>query len=148
MNAAFTILLAEDNEDDVFLLKTALGKAGISHPIQAVTDGEKAISYLKGENEYADRSRYPMPHLFLLDIKMPLKNGLEVLAWLRSNSDNGLKRLPVIIMSASDIQQDIDRAYELGVNAYLVKPNAFEDLMRVLKTTSEFWTGMAAHPQI
>ena len=118
MNAAFTILLAEDNEDDVFLLKTALGKAGISHPIQAVTDGDKAIAYLKGENEYADRSRYPMPHLFLLDIKMPRKNGLEVLGWMRGNGDNGLKRLPVIIMSTSNMQEDIDRAYELGVNAY------------------------------
>jgi len=147
MNAGFTILLAEDNEDDVFLLKTALDQAGIGHPIQTVTDGEKAISYLKGENEYADRSCYSMLYFFLLDIKMPRKNNLEVLGWMRGNGDNGLKRLPVIIMSTSNMQEDIDRAYELGVNAYLVKPHAFDDLVKVLKTTTEFWTG-AAHPQV
>jgi len=66
---------------------------------------------------------------------------------MRGNGDNGLKRLPVIIMSSSNMQEDIDRAYELGVNAYLVKPHAFDDLVKVLKTTTEFWTG-AAHPQI
>jgi CheY-like chemotaxis protein len=146
--AAFTILLAEDDPNDVLLTRLALSRAGIHNPIQIVQDGEEAMDYLSGCGNYADRKRYPIPRLALLDIKMPKSTGLEVLGWLRHQADETIRRLPVVIMSSSSEQKDIDRAYELGVNAYLVKPNAFKDLVEVLKTTAEFWIDTAAHPKV
>ena len=144
----FTILLAEDEESDAWLVQRALNWGDIHNPIQVVRDGAEAIAYLRGDEQFADRQRFPLPKLLLLDIKMPRKTGLEVLQWVRENEENGLNRLPIIIMSSSNLQRDIDRAYELGVNAYLVKPNAFKDLVEALKTTTHFWKDTAAHPKI
>jgi len=84
----------------------------------------------------------------LLDIKMPGKGGFDVLKWLRNDADEGLRRLPVVIMSSSGLQKDIDRAHDLGVNAFLVKPNAFEELVATLKATTDFWKDTAAHPRL
>ncbi len=142
----FTILLAEDDSNDVVLVKLALTRAGIHNPVEVVEDGQEAMDYLRGYGEYADRKRHPLPRLALLDIKMPKTTGLEVLNWLRHQSEEAIRRLPVIIMSSSSEQKDIDRAYELGVNAYLVKPSAFDELVEVLKTTAEFWIETVAHP--
>jgi CheY-like chemotaxis protein len=144
----FTILLAEDDANDVVFVELALKKASIFNPVSVVTDGAQAIDYLRGDGPYANRHRYPMPKLALLDIKMPKQTGLEVLEWLRNNENEGLKRLPVIIMSSSNLQKDIDYAYELGVNAYLVKPNGFDELVGVLKKTTDFWRDTAAHPAV
>ena len=77
------ILLVEDNEDDVSLIERAFARAGIDNPLQVVRDGEQAVSYLKAEGEYADRVKYPLPSLVLLDLKMPRRNGFEVLSWIR-----------------------------------------------------------------
>ena len=143
----FSILLAEDEPNDVVLVQRALSAAGIDR-VQVVQDGEEAIDFLSAQKLYSDRKRYPLPALALLDIKMPKATGLEVLAWLRENNSHKLRRLPVIIMSSSNEQKDIDRAYELGVNAYLVKPHAFSKLVEVLKRTTNFWRDTAAHPRI
>jgi CheY-like chemotaxis protein len=144
----FTILLAEDDENDAWLVKRALNSANIHNPIHVVSDGAEAIAYLRGDGQYANRLRFPLPKLLLLDIKMPRCHGLEVLEWVRGNEENGLNRLPIVIMSSSNLQRDVDRAYELGVNAYLVKPNAFQELVKTLRTTTEFWKDTAAHPII
>jgi CheY-like chemotaxis protein len=144
----FTILLAEDDENDVILVQRALKLADINNPVQVVRDGEEAIAYLRGDNQYAHRELYPLPKLLLLDIKMPKKNGLEVLEWIREKSPDGLRMLPVIVMSSSNIQTDIDRAYLLGVNAYLVKPTAFNDLVVCFRKTTEFWKETAALPWV
>lgn len=148
MDNDFTILLAEDEMDDVFFLKSALAAANIFNPVNVVRDGEEAIQYLQGEDKFADRALFPLPKVALLDVKMPKQTGLEVLAWIRHNENEGLKRLPVIIMSNSNLQEDIDLAYQLGVNAYLIKPRAFAELVKVLKKTTEFWRDTAAHPEI
>ena len=150
MNDKFTILLAEDDANDVYFVKKALHRADIHNPVQVVRDGVQAIAYLRGEKEFADRQHFPMPKLLLLDIKMPKKNGLEVLEWLRSGGEEvgALNRLPVIIMSSSSLQADIDRAYDLGVNAYLIKPSAFNELVETLKKTTDFWKDAAEHPSI
>jgi CheY-like chemotaxis protein len=148
MDDDFRILLAEDNETDVLLVRRALQGAGIQNRMEVVADGEEAIAYLRGENRYADRQRYPMPTLLLLDIKMPGKNGLEVLEWLRTSEQAGLNRLPVIIMSSSNLQADIDRAYDLGVNAYLIKPAAFGELVGTMRKTVEFWKDTAERPSV
>jgi len=144
----FTIMLAEDDDNDVFFVRRALKTAKIHNPVIVVKDGAQAIDYLRGDGPYADRQQYPMPKLALLDIKMPKQTGLEVLNWLRTNENEGLKRLPVIIMSSSNQQQDIDRAYELGVKAYLVKPGGFVELVDILKKTTDFWRDTAAHPAV
>jgi len=145
MDEDFVILLAEDDVNDALLVERALSRAGIHNPIMVVRDGQEAIDYLEGKGPFADRKNFPLPTLALLDIKMPKKNGLEVLEWVRHNG-GGLKLLPVIIMSSSSIQEDIDRAYQLGVNAYLVKPTAFDELVETLKTTTDFWKDRVAHP--
>src|SRR5260221_9284886 len=100
MDEDFSILLAEDDENDVYFVKRALNWADIHNPIQVERDGQEAIDYLSGAGDYADRKRFPLPKLALLDIKMPRKTGFDVLQWLRSQEDEGLHRLPVIIMSS------------------------------------------------
>jgi len=145
MDEDFVILLAEDDVNDALLVERALSRADIHNPVMVVRDGQEAIDYLEGVGLFADRKNFPLPSLALLDIKMPKKSGLEVLEWVRHNS-GGLKLLPVIIMSSSSIQEDIDRAYQLGVNAYLVKPTAFDELVETLKATTDFWKDFVAHP--
>src|ERR1041384_6928520 len=95
-----TILLAEDDPDDVLLAQIALRKARLANPLQIVRDGEEAIAYLQGEGRYADRNRYPLPILLLLDLKMPKVNGFQVLEWLRKQPL--LSRLPVAVLTSSD----------------------------------------------
>ena len=146
MDEDFIILLAEDEPNDALLIERALLRADIHNPVMVVRDGQEAIDYLEGIGPFADREQFPLPTLALLDIKMPKKNGLEVLEWVRHNGSGGLKLMPVIIMSSSSIQEDIDRAYQLGVNAYLVKPTAFDKLVETLITTTEFWKDVVAHP--
>src|SRR5215469_1918305 len=120
----FTLLLVEDDLNDIFLVKRAFKMAQVSNPLQIVTDGQEAISYLKGEGKYADRATYPMPRLMVMDIKMPRMSGFDVLEWVK-NDDSPLRRIPIVIVSASDNPSDINRAYELGANAYMVKPVDF-----------------------
>jgi CheY-like chemotaxis protein len=103
-------LLAEDSQNDVFLMQQAFKKAGLPNPIQVVADGEEAISYLKGEGRYSDRAQYPLPMAVLLDLKMPRMNGFEVLEWVRKQPN--LKRVVVIILTASNRSSDADRAYD------------------------------------
>lgn len=147
MSDDFVILLAEDEPNDVELVQLALKSVGINR-VQVVRDGEEVVDYLAAKKKYANRGQNPFPALALLDIKMPKMTGLEVLEWLRGRHNPRLRRLPVIIMSSSSEQKDIDRAYELGVNAYLVKPHAFSELVDVLKATTDFWRDIAAHPRV
>src|SRR5580700_10308531 len=107
-----TVLLVEDDLNDIFLVKRAFKKANLANPLQVVTDGAEAVQYLIGEGRYSDREAHPIPHLIVMDLKMPRKTGLEVLEWLKKDGD--LKRIPVVIVSSSDLHSDINRAYELG----------------------------------
>jgi CheY-like chemotaxis protein len=126
-----TILLVEDNEDDVFIMQSAWRKAAIPNPLQSVLDGEQAIAWLSGAAPYSDRARYPLPIVTLLDLNMPKRNGFEVLDWLRQQP--ALKRITVHILTASTRKEDIDRAFDLGANGYLVKPSRVEALVDMLK---------------
>src|SRR5687768_16993926 len=105
MSTPATILLAEDNENDALLMRHAFKKAGISNPLVRVRDGEEAIDYLAGHGVYADRRAYPFPALLLLDLKMPRRDGFEVLEWIKA--DPSLRRLPVTVLTSSDQQLDI-----------------------------------------
>src|SRR5437868_5957497 len=115
------ILIAEDSEDDVFLLDRACLKAGINVRFMQVRNGEEAINYLAGKNQYTDRAAYPLPGLLLLDLKMPKVNGFAVLEWLKQQPV--LKRLIVAVLTSSTAPMDINRAYDLGANSYLAKPS-------------------------
>jgi len=128
-----TVLVVEDDSNDVLLLQRAFRKGGLTHVLQVVHDGEEAISYLIGEGPYDDRSKYPLPALMLLDLKMPRKSGLEVLDWLRQQT-NELKKLPVIVLTSSRLTEDVDRAYGLGANSYMAKPSGnYEGLAEMVK---------------
>src|SRR5947208_11973317 len=116
-----TILVAEDDADDAFFLQRAFKKLGIPTSLKFVHDGQEAIDYLHGDAQFADRLRYPLPDLLLLDLKMPRLTGFEVLGWVRKQ--HNLRRLPVVIFSSSGELTDINRAYDLGANSYLIKPH-------------------------
>jgi len=141
-----TILLVEDDSNDVLLIQRAFRKAKLVNPVQVVEDGEAAVAYLAGQGPFADRQRYPLPVLILLDLKLPRKSGLEVLAWLRQQP--GLKRLPVVVLTASKEAADINRAYDLGANSYLVKPVAFDALLDIVKTLGLYWSIFNEKPDV
>jgi CheY-like chemotaxis protein len=138
-------LLAEDSQNDVFLMQQAFKKAGLPNPIQVVSDGQEAISYFKGEGRYSDRAQYPLPMAVLLDLKMARMNGFEVLEWVRKQPN--LKRVVVIILTASNRSSDADRAYDLGANFYLTKPGKFEDLVEMTKCLHD-WLRLNHFPSI
>ena len=128
------ILLVEDNADDAFLMERAIKAGGVSNSITHVSDGEEAIAYLDSEPALNETSR---PCLMLLDLKLPYKDGFEVLAAVRDHRE--LRTLAVIVLSSSSQPSDITRALKLGANAYVVKPPAFSDLAKVVVAIRDFW---------
>jgi|SRR6266567_1310987 len=140
----FTVLLVEDDLNDIFLVKRAFKMARLENPLQVVTDGEEATHYLSGQGKYADRDTHPLPKLIVMDIKMPRMTGFEVLEWIKT--DGALRRIPVIIVSSSNRPQDIDRAYELGANAYMVKPVSYHAVERLFESITHYWGLECAKP--
>ena len=129
------ILLVEDNQDDILLIRRAFERAGIGQQIQSVTSGVDAIAYLRGDPPYEDRGKHPIPGLVLLDIKMPVMDGFEVLQWIRGQWE--LSHVCVVMLTSSDEIRDVNRAYKLGADSFLVKPLDFEnaaELSRSLDT--------------
>lgn len=131
MNERETILLVDDSENDIFLMRMAFKKAKFNSPLQEVHNGEQAIAYLKGEGLYRDRNQYPLPSVMFLDLNMPMKNGFDVLGWVRTQP--ALKRLSIIILTASLRPEDVERAFDLGANSYLVKPSNMDALVAMLR---------------
>jgi CheY-like chemotaxis protein len=146
-DSRYTVLLVEDEPDDAILMRRAFQKANVGIPLQIVHDGEEAISYLSGQSEFADRDRFPLPSLILLDLKLPRKSGLEVLGWIRSRP-TGLRRLNVIVFSSSSQSADVNRAYELGANSYIVKPLDFDRLLDLVKTLDLYWLILNEAPEV
>ena len=130
------ILQVEDDSNDVVLLQHAMTKAGVANPIQVVTDGLQAIDYLKGAGKFADREKFPLPCLVLLDLKLPYVMGLEVLKWIRQQP--GVAPI-VILLTASAEDADIATAYRLGANAFLTKPSKASKLEDMVKAIKDFW---------
>jgi CheY-like chemotaxis protein len=143
-NQPFTILHVEDDPNDVLLVQRALRKTESPASILSVSDGDKALAYLGGSQEYANREKFPFPQLVLLDLKMPRKSGLEVLGWIRGQAE--MKRLMVVIFTSSKHDQDINKAYELGANSYLVKPVGFEELVGTMKHIYYYWGTLNQSP--
>lgn len=144
---SFTVLLVEDDLNDIFLVKRAFKMARIKNPLQIVTDGQEAIGYLRGDGKYADRTAHPLPKLIVMDIRMPRRSGFEVLEWVKDSS-KPLHRIPVVIVSSSDNPVDINRAYELGANAYMVKPVEFRAVEHLFESITHYWGLECAKPEL
>ena len=140
------LLHVEDDPNDVLLLQRAFRKANAALAIHAVTDGDKAVAYLSGAEEFADREKYPLPTVVLLDLKMPRKSGLEVLQWIRGNQV--LRRAIVIVFTSSKHDEDVNKAYEIGANSYLVKPVGFDMLVDVAKMIQQYWINTNERPHL
>jgi CheY-like chemotaxis protein len=137
MSSQPTVLVADDDPNDVFFLRRAFQKAGVSCPIVDVPDGEKAISYLTGAEAYGDRARYPMPSLLFLDLKMPKISGFEVLEWLQKH--DGLHNMKIIVLSSSNLPSDMQKARSLGAHDYRVKPADIDDMINMVKDIASQW---------
>jgi CheY-like chemotaxis protein len=131
------ILVAEDDAADAYFLQRAFKRAGIPVTLTFVRDGQQVMDYLRGEGPFADRAAHPMPQLLLLDLKMPRRDGFDVLEWIRN--EPAFKDLMVVIFSSSEEPRDIGRAYRLGANEYLVKPHSLEELNRLVGQLKKHW---------
>jgi two-component system response regulator len=138
------VLVVDDREDDIVLTQEAFAQAKVPTQLFVVRDGAEAISYLEGSGKFANRAEFPIPDLMLLDINMPKVDGFEVLRWVRSNPD--LKSLRVVMLTTSDQMIDIDLAYELGVNSYVVKPIKFQSYVELIGFLLKFWFVSSSTP--
>lgn len=136
------LLVAEDDPDDALLLERALKRTGSAFQMVQVGNGEELIAYLKGTGAFGDRRKHPTPTVVLLDLKMPRTDGFAVLQW-RQDVDVA-KHLPMVVFSSSSLRQDIQRAYALGANSYVVKPTAPERLERMVEALHDWWVDFNA----
>jgi CheY-like chemotaxis protein len=141
-----TVLMVEDDPNDQLLIRWAFSKAKLTNPLKLARDGDEAVAYLSGDGAFSDRLAYPKPSLVMLDLKLPRRSGLEVLEWLRSQAPP-LGRTPVVVLTSSRENLDVDRAYDLGANSYLVKPVSFDGLLEMIRTAGLYWTVLNEGPQ-
>jgi CheY-like chemotaxis protein len=147
MTGATIFLLVEDDPHDAYLVEHEFRRNRHLRLIH-VGDARAAVRYLTGEGEYGDRKQYPLPQVILLDLKMPGLSGFEFLEWLHSESPGEQRLIPVIVMSSSALQQDIKRAYALGVNSYLSKPIKWDAFNERIKALGVFWAEHAEKPEV
>jgi len=131
------ILVADDSLEDAFILKRAFERAGMAVPLLFVKDGQELIDYLSGLDQFADRQNHPMPRLLLLDLKMPKMDGFDVLRWLQQQPE--LRRLVVTVLSSSNESKDVNLAYDLGANSYVVKPNSTIGYANIVEKMRDYW---------
>lgn len=146
MSQRQTILLVEDSPVDILLMQRAFRNHIFTNTsLQIVRDGDAAVFYLNGDGEYSDRERYPLPAIILLDLKLPRRSGHEVLSWLKQHPQ--LKRLPVVVLTSSRQTLDVNQAYDLGVNSYLVKPVGFASLSDMMQSFGNYWLNQTELPE-
>ena len=138
------ILLVEDNPDDVELTLRALRKAALANRIHVVRDGAEALDFLFCEGDCADRSICDIPKLILLDLKLPKVDGLQVLERIKSDAD--LRQIPVVMLTSSREERDLVQSYQLGVNAYVVKPVGFQEFIQAVQEVGGFWAVLNEPP--
>ena len=137
MNEQFPILIAEDSESDALLLTRALREVGFNNPFHISTDGNDILAYLKGEEPYQDRERFRFPRIVFIDLRLPRMDGFAVLEWLKNHEQCNV--IPRIVLSTSNRQEDIQRAYKLAVNSYVLKPATFDRLVDKLRLIFDYW---------
>lgn len=143
MDNEITILIAEDDPNDVMLLELAIRKNGITSPVRVVRDGEEAVEYLEGKGEYSNRRKFPLPSVIITDVKMPRRSGLEVVEWVRRHPQYGI--IPVLMLSGSRIENDVVNAYRLGANTYFSKPSTLDELTQLIGLAHQYWS-RSEHP--
>jgi CheY-like chemotaxis protein len=136
-NEKYLVLMVDDSEDDCLLIRRALGKADRLRFIGSVSDGEELVSYLTGKDEYSDRQRFPLPDMLLLDLKMPRKNGFEVLEWLQSQP---FENIVVVVLSGSEQSEDVTKAMTLGAHHYHVKHADSNQRAELIKMLEQYLT--------
>ncbi|MDQ1086749.1 MULTISPECIES: response regulator [unclassified Siphonobacter] len=144
MNTQIPILVADDDEDDRFLIKTAFRDSLLVNDIFFVADGVELMQFLHNEGAYADRGRFPRPGIIFLDLNMPRKDGWEALTEIKQNPD--LKAIPVVVLTTSNSERDILKTYESGANCYITKPISFDQLLQIVKSFGQFWLNIASVP--
>ena len=138
------LLVAEDNVLDAFLLQRAVLKFGVAFDLRIVRDGQEVIDYLQGIDCFSDRSNHPLPNLLITDLKMPRLDGFDVLIWLRKQP--GLRRIPTVVFSSSSLLADVNRAYDLGANSFLLKPMDYDEWEIILRSIEHYWTELNVAP--
>lgn len=136
-NQRFNILMAEDNEHDIIAARRAWKKNKIANPLYIVNDGEACLDYLHQRGAFSEPGSAPPPGILLLDLNMPKMDGLTVLQRIRA--DKMLRRLPIIVLTTSQLEEDRAKSYELGANAYIKKPIGFESFSDAVKIINHFW---------
>jgi CheY-like chemotaxis protein len=138
------ILQIEDEEHDIIFMQVALELAEVKNPLAVLRNGQEAVAYLKGEGRFGNRGEYPVPVLVLLDLRLPRVPGLQVLRFIREQPDWAL--VPVLIISSSDQDADVEQAYQLGANAYIVKPTSPAELLDVVRRIKKYWLDQDGPP--
>ncbi|HEY9847058.1 MAG TPA: response regulator [Candidatus Caenarcaniphilales bacterium] len=139
-----TILLADDDPDECLLTEEALKEDGEGVLLRCVQNGEELLDYLRYQGRYTDPASAPRPHLILLDLDMPLKDGREVLQEIKS--DPALRRIPIVVMTNSTAEEDLLNTYNLGVNSFIPKPMSFNQMLEVIHTLGKYWFGVVKLP--
>ncbi len=139
-----TILLVEDNPDHAELVMRNMSDFQVANSIVHVEDGEAALDYLYGRGKYSERKQFPLPHLMLLDLRLPKIDGLEVLKVVKS--DEFLRPMPVVVLTTSDAERDMAMAYEYNANSYVTKPVSFVEFSKLLKDLGFYWLAWNKRP--
>ena len=146
MSEQALFLLVEDNEDHVVLIRRAFTKSKIVNPVQVVPNGEEAIAYLQGTGRFANRAEFPLPALILLDLKLSGMDGFDVLRWIRAQPS--LQAIRVIVLTSSNAIKDVNLAYQLGANSFLIKPVDFDDFVRLTQALQGYWLWFDKAPEV
>ena len=141
MKGSLNVVVVEDDADYAFFIEQAFRNKGFANLVMICGDGEEAVDYLDGKGEFADREAFPFPDVLFTDLKMPRMNGFDLLKWIQAHPECAL--LPTVVLSSSADPKDVDHAYQLGADAFMVKPDRLETLEEILQTTCEFWAQCA-----
>ncbi|MFC6998211.1 response regulator [Rufibacter roseus] len=144
INKSIVILIADDDAEDRMLLKEALEENKLPNTVNFVENGEELMDYLLHNGRFADKEKYPLPGLILLDLNMPKKDGREALKEIKEN-DN-LKHLPVVVLTTSKAEEDILKTYDLGVSSFITKPVTFASLVEMMRTLADYWLELVELP--
>jgi DNA-binding response OmpR family regulator len=142
-----SVLLVEDDPSDFRLIQRAFNKLTEGFEMFRLTNGDDVIAYLAGDDPYENRAAHPMPDILLLDLKLPRRSGFEVLQWLRGQTSS-LSRLPVVVLTSSRHSTDVNRAYDLGANSYLVKPENSNQLEELASQFRDYWLKLNELPNL
>ncbi len=141
-----TILLVEDDPGDAALLCRGFETANVLNPIVHLKDGDAALGYLAGAGLYADRQKFPLPALILLDLRLPGMTGLQLLQWMRVQPD--VRRIPVVVLTSDEDPKTVDAAYDLGANSYLLKSGDPAHIARMVETIQRYWLELNHPPRL